>query len=102
MSEKVSRRTAIKVLGVAGVALAAAPYLAKASAFQQLSGSQKSGPAAAVIQPSAGKTGAEPLVLVVKGDQILGYRGLDEIPVQDALLAGMLNGRFNSKGVNAI
>jgi hypothetical protein len=101
MSEKVSRRSAIKALGVAGVALAAAPYLAKASAFQQLSGPQKSGSVVTATQPSAQQSSAQPLVLFVKGDQILGYRGLDEIPVQDASLAGMLNSRFNSKGATS-
>ena len=94
MSEKISRRSAIKALGVAGVALAAVPYLAKASAFAQLSGPQKGAPAAAGGQPSQ-HSSTEPLVLFVKGDKILGYRGLDEIPVHDASLAGMLNAKFN-------
>ena len=101
MSEKVSRRSAIKALGVAGVALAAVPYLAKASAFQQLSGQQKSEPAATAAQPSSQRLSTEPLVLFIKGDQILGYRGLDEIPVKDASLAGMLNGMFSSKGASS-
>jgi hypothetical protein len=101
MSEKVSRRGVIKALGVAGVALAAVPYLAKASAFQELSGPQKNAPGASAAQPSAQQASAQPLVLFVKGDQVIGYRGLDEIPVQDASLAGMLNGRFNSKGATS-
>ena len=98
MSEKVSRRSVIKAFGVAGAALAAAPYLAKASAFQQMSGPQASSGAAAAAQPIAQHSSTEPLVLYVKGDQIFGYRGLEEIPVQDSSLAGMLNGRFSSKG----
>ena len=97
MSEKVSRRSVIKVLGVAGVALAAAPYLAKASAFEQMSGQQKSAAATAAAQPSQ-HSSPEPLVLFVKGDKVVGYRGMEEIPVHDASLAGMLLGRFNSKG----
>jgi len=101
MSANPSRRKAIKVLGVAGVALVAAPYLAKASALQQLSGSSKAEPSAAAFGPSVGQTSAETLVLVVRGDKVLGYRGLEEIPVQDASLAGMLNGRF-SKGVASL
>jgi len=100
MSANPSRRKAIKALGVAGAALVAAPYLAKSSAFSQLSGSQKSGTAATAAQPS-GVTSSQLLILVVKDDKILGYRGLEEIPVQDASLAGMLNGRFISKGVTA-
>ena len=91
MSEKISRRSAIKALGVAGVALAAVPYLAKASAFEQMSGQQKN---VAVAKPSQ-HSSTEPLVLFVKGDKVVGYRGLDEIPVHDASLAGMLNSRFD-------
>jgi len=101
MSANPSRRKAIKVLGVAGVALVAAPYLARSSALQQLSGPQKSEPTTTGALPS-GLQSSETLVLVVRDDKILGYRGLDEIPVQDASLAGMLNGRFASKGVTAI
>jgi hypothetical protein len=94
MSEKISRRSAIKALGVAGVALAAVPYLAKASALEQTSGLKESSPAPSAGQHSANSSN-EPLVLFVKGDKILGYRGLNEMPVQDALLAGMLNAKFN-------
>jgi len=39
---------------------------------------------------------SETLVLVVKGDEILGYRGFNKIPVSDASLAGMLHGRFST------
>ena len=93
---KVSRRTAIKVLGIAGAALAAAPYLAKASAFQQLPGSEKNGAASEVMRPTAQQSYDAPLVLVVKGDQIMAYRGLNQMPVQDSSLAGMLNDRFGA------
>jgi hypothetical protein len=101
MSEKVSRRSVIKAFGVAGVALAAAPYLAKASAIQQLSGPQKSAPTIVGSQASRRNYSTEPLVLVVRGDQILGYRGLEELPLQDASLAGLLDGIFSSKGAMA-
>ena len=83
-------------MGVAGVALAAAPYLAKASALQQLTGAQKSGPVAAVAKPAAQQS-TKPLVLIVKDDHVLGYRGLEEIPVHDISLASMLHGRFLAK-----
>jgi len=76
------------------VALAAVPYLAKVSALEEMSGPQKSSPATSAAQHSADSP-HEPLVLFVKGDKILGYRGLNEIPLQDASLAGMLNAKFN-------
>jgi hypothetical protein len=95
MSTKVSRRTVIKYLGVAGAALAAAPLLGKASAFQQLSGTQKT--QVPVSPTTSQQSYSEPLVLVIKGDEILGYRGLTKVPMNDASLAGMLHSRF-SKG----
>lgn len=93
MSTKVSRRTVIKTIGLAGAALAATPYLAKASALGQLSGAQK-GQSVATMAPPSGQSSAVPLVLYIKGDQILGYRGLEEIPLKDASLASMLNDTF--------
>jgi hypothetical protein len=95
MSTKVSRRTVIKFLGVAGAALAAAPLLGKVSALTQPAGLQKTQepPSLAPSQSSQ----SEPLVLVVRGDEILGYRGLTKVPMNDASLAGMLHSRF-SKG----
>jgi hypothetical protein len=95
MSTKVSRRTVIKFLGVAGAALAAAPLLGKVSALTQPAGLQKTQEPASLApsQPSQ----SEPLVLVVRGDEILGYRGLTKVPMNDASLAGMLHSRF-SKG----
>ena len=95
MSTKVSRRTVIKFLGVAGAALAAAPLLGKVSALTQPAGLQKA-QEPAILAPSQ-TSQSEPLVLVVKGDEILGYRGLTKVPMNDASLAGMLHSRF-SKG----
>jgi hypothetical protein len=96
MSTKVSRRTVIKLIGVAGAALAAAPLVGKVSALAQPAGLQKA-QAPAVQAPSSQQSNSEPLVLVVKGDEILGYRGLAKVPMNDASLAGMLHSRF-SKG----
>jgi hypothetical protein len=98
MSTKVSRRSVLKFLGVTGAALAAAPLLAKASAFSNVSGPQKGVQSANLIAPSGQQSAVEPLVLYVRGDQIVGFRGLDEIPVNDASLAGMLNSAFSSSG----
>jgi hypothetical protein len=96
MSTKVSRRTVIKIIGVTGAALAAAPLVGKVSALGQTPGLQKT-QAPAVETPSQQQSYSEPLVLVVRGDEILGYRGLTKVPMSDASLAGMLHSRF-SKG----
>ncbi|MGH9920513.1 MAG: hypothetical protein ACRD6W_16790 [Nitrososphaerales archaeon] len=83
---------------VAGAALAAAPLLGKASAMQKLSGSQKTGLPKSLTEASAGQSYEKPLVLIVKGNQILGYRGLKEVRVQDSSLSSMLNAKFSSMG----
>jgi len=93
MSTKVSRRTVIKLIGVAGAALAAAPLVGKVSALAQPAGLQKT--QAPAVQTPPGESHSEPLVLVVKGDEILGYRGLTKVPMNDASLAGMLHSRFS-------
>jgi hypothetical protein len=95
MSSKVSRRTVIKFLGVAGAALAAAPLLGKVSALTQPAGLQKTqGQAGPTL--SQQQSHSEPLVLVVKGDEILGYRGLTKVPMSDASLAGLLHSKFST------
>jgi hypothetical protein len=98
MSSKVSRRTLIKTMMVAGAALAAAPLLGKASAMQKLSGSQKTGSPKSLTGASEEQSYEKPLVLIVKGNQILGYRGLKEMRVQDSSLSSMLNAKFGSMG----
>jgi len=95
MSTKVSRRTVIKLIGVAGAALAAAPLIGKVSALAQPAGLQKT--QAPAVQTPSQQSYSEPLVLVVKGDEILGYRGLTKVPMNDASLSGLLHSRF-SKG----
>lgn len=94
MSSKVSRRTVIKFLGVAGAALAAAPLLGKVSALAPTAGLQKT--QAPAIQAPSQQSHSEPLVLVVKGDEILGYRGLTKVPMSDASLAGLLHSKFSA------
>jgi hypothetical protein len=95
MSSKVSRRNLIKILAAGGAALAAAPFLSKASAFTRGSSSGTSSQAGAptgFAQQSSDKS----LVLVVRGDQVLGYRGHEEIPMQDSSFASMLHEKFTS------
>jgi hypothetical protein len=98
MSSKVSRRSLIKTMVVAGAALAAAPLLGKASAMQQLPGSQKTNQGRLAEAPGQQQSFEKPLVLIVKGNQILGYRGLKEMRVQDSSLSSTLNARFASMG----
>jgi hypothetical protein len=97
MTTKVSRRAVIKMMGAAGVALAAAPLLSKASGLTQRPGPQKAQSPASLASP---RSSSEPLVLVVRGDEILGYRGLVKVPVSDASLAGMLHSRFSKEAGN--
>jgi hypothetical protein len=93
-----SRRSMIKSMIAGATMLAAAPYLAKASAFQQGPGVKNSEVAGSATRPNAQRSDEQPLVLIVKGDRILGYKGLNEMRVQDSSLAGMLNNRFGSMG----
>ena len=92
----------IKTMAAAGAALAAAPYLAKASFASPQSGNGKMVPAGSTAQGSgqrsSSSSGSTPLIFVVKGDHVLGYRGLQEVPIRDASLAAMLDNAFVSAG----
>ena len=98
MSSKISRRNLIKMLAVAGGAFAVLPYVGKASAFTQPAGSKAPGIAGLMGQPSGDAGAGEPLFLVVKGEQILGLRGMREMPINNASLAATLNNTFASIG----
>lgn len=92
MSGKISRRKALKLVGAAGVAVAAAPYLANALAI--------SGPVGATGQalqaaPGSGSTGSgDLLVVTVRGNEVVGYMGTSEVRVVDSSLSGQLVARF--------
>jgi hypothetical protein len=96
MSSKVSRRNLIKIIAAGGAALAAAPFLSRASAFTRGSSSGTSSQAAGAPTGFAQQSSDKPLVLVVRGDQVLGYRGHEEIPMQDSSFASMLHEKFTS------
>jgi hypothetical protein len=93
MSIYLSRRDAIKGAMAATAAIAAAPYLGNLSVGAQASPSQNvpatpteaTAAAAATPQNAAGTT-----VLVIKGDVVSSYSGLQSIKVQDAALASKL------------
>ena len=97
MPTKLSRRSVIKSMIAGGAFLAAAPYLGKAfgSAAMGKSG-QVQAPAANAL--SGGAAGTDKLVLLVDGSRVVGYRGLEEIRLDDGALASTLQGTFRSRG----
>jgi hypothetical protein len=88
MPRKLSRRQAIKALAAAGAVIAATPMLSKAFGTTQQ----------ASEMTREVSTSTEPLVIVVKGKELIGFRGLEEFRVADADLAYKLNSEFHAKG----
>lgn len=87
MKGKLSRREVIKVLAAAGAALAAAPYLPKALGSVQ--------PQSVTLNTTSSATpNNEPLVIVVKDEELLAFRGIEEFRVLDARLASQLKETF--------
>ena len=95
MSTKVSRRKLIKIMAAGGAAIAAAPLLARASSIGKQQGSGRKTPSE-TTNGALSATSAQQLVVVVRGDQVLGYKGAEEISVQDAALASTLHAKFDS------
>ena len=97
MSNKVSRRSVMKLIVMAGAALATLPLIGRVSAVPQ-----SSSPAVASTERPAGGASDQvsglPLVVVVKGNTVMGYRGLQEMSVEDDSLASILKGAFSSIG----
>ncbi len=87
MSSKLSRREAIKVIAAAGAVLIGAPYFAKSVAAAGLSGVREAQPVQRL--PSEGT-----LFVRVKGDEVTGFMGLQELKIADSGLASRLNGIF--------
>ncbi len=79
----------IKVLAAGGAALAAAPYLPKVSGNMQTEDIKPS----ATFKPASSK---DPLVIVVKENELVGFRGLAEYKVIDSQLASRLNEAFEA------
>ncbi len=89
MKGKLSRREVIKVLAAAGAALAAAPYLPKVSGSTQSEGLQHN--TSSKVSSSKG-----PLLILVKENELVGFRGLEEYKVVDPQLATHLNEAFQA------
>ena len=94
MSINLTRRDALKGAMAAGAALAASPYLLNLAGGLQASPTANI-PANASVAPSAtgsasGKANVDTTVLVIKGDTVRSYSGLQTVKVQDAALASKL------------
>jgi anti-sigma factor RsiW len=103
-NQEPSRRTFLKVSAVAGATVAA--IAAGASMIPKMAASG----AAAVKTTSAGKkteieaqamgssvSSSEPLILVVRGEQVDVYRGENKFPIKDSFLARDLASRVAAK-----
>ena len=93
MSIILSRRDAIRGAMAATAALAAAPYLGNivgGAAASPVTGAPAGATAAPASLGLSAPSGAETTVLLIKGDTIKSYGGLQTIAVQDAALASKL------------
>jgi anaerobic selenocysteine-containing dehydrogenase len=97
-SSKITRRDLIKTLTAAGAALAAAPLLAGATTA---AAAVEPAPATAVENNLASPAGTqlasgvdEPLVLVVRDNEIHAFKGMEEYRVTDSALSSKLHSTF--------
>lgn len=102
MSINLTRRDALKGAMAAGVALAASPYLLNLAGGLQVSPATKAPALAAAVAPvpSAGVSGAaggDTTVLVIKGDTVRSFSGMQTIKVQDAVLASRLKSAVQAR-----
>jgi len=104
MSVNVSRRNALKGMMAAGAAVAALPYLANV-AGTSIASAARSVPVQSVptqatkavttASPSLAasiSSDVEPIILVIKNDVVRGFKGLQEVRIQDSMLASNLKG----------
>ena len=84
MSTKLTRRDVMKILGAAGAFLVAQPQLSKISTLAE----------AAPNRTDYTSDTNEPLVVLVRDGQLIGFRGTKEFVVKDADLAAKLGQRF--------
>jgi len=105
MSVSLSRRDAIKGMMAAGAAVVASPYLASLSGTAQASPNQsvpvqgtKASSSSSSNLANSISSDVEPIVLIIKNDVVRGFKGLQEVRVQDSGLASNLKstmaGRF--------
>ena len=103
MSINLTRRSALKGAIAAGAAIAAAPYLLNLTGGVESSPAQES-PVKSSVAPAAGSGVAKSApgasgvtVLVIRGDVVNSYSGLQTIKVQDAALAAKLKGAVQAR-----
>jgi len=105
MSVSLSRRDAIKGMMAAGASVVALPYLASLSGTARASPNQsvpvqgtKASPSSSTNLANSISSDVEPIVLIIKNDVVRGFKGLQEVRVQDSGLASNLKstmaGRF--------
>jgi hypothetical protein len=98
MSISLTRRDALKGAMAAGAAIAAAPYLlnltggVEASPIQNVPVKPNSAPASAVSVGQSAAADSGTTILVIKGDVVNSYSGIQTVRVQDAALAAKLRG----------
>jgi hypothetical protein len=103
MSISLTRRDALKGAMAAGAALAASPYLlnlngkVSANPIQNVPVTTNAVPAAASSGDVSGPADAGTTVLVIKGDMVKSYSGLQTIKVQDAALAAKLRSSLQAR-----
>jgi hypothetical protein len=97
MSINLTRRDALKGAMAATAAIAATPYLLNLTGGVQAVPSENApvksvAPASAAGAASSGQSDSGTTVLVIKGDTVKSFNGLQTIKVQDAALASKLKG----------
>lgn len=97
MSINLSRRDALKGAMAAGAAIAASPYLLNLTGGLSAAIPSQTVPAQAASSLPAASAGSaasgsigETTVLVIKGDVVSSYRGMQTVKVQDGALASKL------------
>jgi hypothetical protein len=103
MSISLTRRDALKGAMAAGAAVAAAPYLlnltggVESSPIQNVPVKPNVAPAAAVSGAQSAQADTGTTILVIKGDVVNSYSGLQTIKVQDAALAAKLKSALQAR-----
>jgi hypothetical protein len=103
MSISLTRRDALRGAMAAGAAIAAAPYLlnlsggVESSPIQNVPAKPSIAPAAAVSDVQSGAADSGTTILVIKGDVVNSYSGLQTVKVQDAALAAKLKSAVQAR-----
>jgi len=94
---KLTRREAVKTVAGAGVALAAISLLGGVTAAAAAPSSVSRGTSAGLQDVRSNAANDEPLIIIAKGDQILAFKGMEEVRVKDGGLTSTLHSTFQSR-----